>query len=245
MNRAPQLGDVLVDLDSHEWYFNGTVWDDFGQLHIGLATSTSDGLITKDQYVKLSALDSKSVLDTRFGSINTQLYNDQLRMMDIELNSNRIEDKFDDITNDLIVEDGNLNDAINEINNNKAIDFSVVNDTKYPTTKAVDDKYANKTQEAWITPTLINGTTGSIKYMKDTLGFVHFKGSITTAIPAFSDNVMLLPIGYRPLNTDSFFPVIKDDGITVSSTLVSNNGGVLCGLQGKLYLDGIIYKAEA
>ena len=43
---------------------------------------------------------------------------------------------------------------------------------------------ANKVQEAWITPTLLNGWTEvsgyPVQYMKDEFGFVHLKGRIAS-----------------------------------------------------------------
>lgn len=65
---------------------------------------------------------------------------------------------------------------------------------------------ANKVQEAWITPTLINGWTqntgATTTYMKDEMGFVHFKGAIrggTNDTSAFQ-----LPVGYRPLQQGEY-----------------------------------------
>ena len=46
----------------------------------------------------------------------------------------------------------------------------------------LDSEKANRKQEDWITPTLLNGTTtdpdNPVGYMKDEMGFVHFKGRI-------------------------------------------------------------------
>lgn len=74
---------------------------------------------------------------------------------------------------------------------------------------------ANKIQEEWIVPTLINGWVQddeadamNIGYMKDDMGFVHLRGRIkngTLGGPAFS-----LPLGYRPIN-DLRFPVVSND----------------------------------
>ncbi|MPN28438.1 hypothetical protein SDC9_175879 [bioreactor metagenome] len=64
---------------------------------------------------------------------------------------------------------------------------------------------ANKVQEAWITPTLLNGwVAGSTPpaYMKDELGFVHLKGRVTGGTVGAA--AFLLPVGYRP-NVNSYF----------------------------------------
>ena len=61
---------------------------------------------------------------------------------------------------------------------------------------------ANKVQEDWITPTLINGWTPSddqmfapIQYKKDNFGFVHLRGGIQNGVDRI---ICTLPVGYRP-----------------------------------------------
>lgn len=58
---------------------------------------------------------------------------------------------------------------------------------------------ADKTQEAWITATLVNNFTGTVRYAKNSLGIVLIEfeiivGSTTTAYTTMTT----LPIGYRP-----------------------------------------------
>lgn len=60
---------------------------------------------------------------------------------------------------------------------------------------------ANKQQEAWITPTLLNGwenvaSTTPIGYYKDTLGVVHFRGALKGGVD--NTDAFILPVGYRP-----------------------------------------------
>lgn len=70
---------------------------------------------------------------------------------------------------------------------------------------------ANKVQEAWITPTLLNGwvhsATGGtigIRYRKDSFGRVIFKGK---ALPgAINLTMFTLPVGYRPSSNIEIFP---------------------------------------
>ena len=74
---------------------------------------------------------------------------------------------------------------------------------------------ANKIQEEWIVPTLVNGWVQddeadamNIGYMKDNMGFVHLRGRIkngTLGGPAFT-----LPLGYKPIN-DLRFPLVSND----------------------------------
>ena len=59
---------------------------------------------------------------------------------------------------------------------------------------------ANKVQEDWITPSLLNGWTSisgsTVAYFKDTLGFVHLKGKAATG--TINQDMFILPLGYRP-----------------------------------------------
>ena len=106
---------------------------------------------------------------------------------------------------------------------------------------------ANKAQEAWITPTLINGWAGvsgyPVRYMKDTLGFVHFKGRMTggtVGLVAFT-----LPVGYRPINTKQIFPTISNN-INLNTLVVNATGTVeiVAGNNVNLHIDSIVFKAE-
>ena len=63
LDRNPVIGDVLVDTDKNEWYFNGTDWNNYGQFIIGLASATSDGLMTKEFFAKLDDLYNRTDLD--------------------------------------------------------------------------------------------------------------------------------------------------------------------------------------
>lgn len=68
------------------------------------------------------------------------------------------------------------------------------------------DKKANKQQEAWITPTLLNGFTGDIKYRKTQFGHLEIYGTITSIDPINTTkiNVFLLPLGYQPARSVKF-----------------------------------------
>lgn len=63
----------------------------------------------------------------------------------------------------------------------------------------IESEKANKKQEEWITPTLLNGIESNagnpVQYMKDELGFVHFRGRFININSAVA---FMLPIGYRP-----------------------------------------------
>lgn len=86
-------------------------------------------------------------------------------------------------------------------------------------------------QEAWVTPTLLNGWTNfdpaeetdyRAAYMKDSLGFVHIRGTIkngTNSSAAFT-----LPIGYRPKVLYQGFVVPCANG--VANVTIQNSGNV-------------------
>ena len=105
---------------------------------------------------------------------------------------------------------------------------------------------ADKEQEQWITPTLMNGVieVTPVRYMKDSFGFVHLKGvcgNVTQAIPMFN-----LPPGYR-VEQVSRFPGVTNhqfirisiatspDGIIIPDGTVNN---------GMCSLDNIIFRAR-
>ena len=89
------------------------------------------------------------------------------------------------------------------------------------------DGKANKKQEDWITPTLLNGWYAirpyePPQYMKDEFGFVHFRGAISKGASATSNVAFNLPTGYRP-NTQASFSIpevaVSPKGLAVSILL--------------------------
>ena len=54
---------------------------------------------------------------------------------------------------------------------------------------------ANKKQEDWITPTLLNGATGTVQYRKNEFGRVEFRGYVHKAQ---ASHVFSLPLAYQP-----------------------------------------------
>ena len=84
---------------------------------------------------------------------------------------------------------------------------------------------ANKKQEDWITPTLLNGwTTVNIYsepgYMKDELGFVHVNGTIKGGI----GRAFQLPTGYRPSKA-MVFPTV--DLSSFGRVVLDNVGNII------------------
>jgi hypothetical protein len=66
MGRAAILGDVLTDLDRTDWYYDGTSWDNMGQTFVVLASAVNDGLMSKEDFTKLSDLYTKAQIDSTF-----------------------------------------------------------------------------------------------------------------------------------------------------------------------------------
>lgn len=85
---------------------------------------------------------------------------------------------------------------------------------------------ADKTQEAWITPTLLNGATASpgtlVQYMKDSMGFVRLRGLVQNV--TVGQTVFNLPVGYRP--SQNMYFVGRSGGNTVCTILVLTTGNV-------------------
>ena len=105
---------------------------------------------------------------------------------------------------------------------------------------------ANKNQEAWITPTLLNNWIPfnadlSPGYMKDSLGFVHLKGVLKAGITG--QDAFYLPIGYRP-DKNRFLIGCGDNSFGLLTIL---SGGQVQptapGGTGFRSLDGITFKA--
>lgn len=108
---------------------------------------------------------------------------------------------------------------------------------------------ANKQQEAWITPTLLNGATAfdsvlnPIGYYKDSMDVVRLRGLIK---PIDNVAVFTLPVGYRPAKT--IIPVVRDSqGATKVNYITAVGSVVLDGQKayaGYISLDAISFRAE-
>ena len=80
---------------------------------------------------------------------------------------------------------------------------------------------ANKKQEDWITPTLLNGATGDIKYRKNDLGRVEFKGNVKQ-VNAGVSSFITLPRGYG-MPSHGRLPVLSYDN-TLGSVAALEGG---------------------
>ena len=93
-----------------------------------------------------------------------------------------------------------------DIEQNQGLLSGLLTTAKTSLVNAINELFnskANKAQENWTTPTLLNGWTNDsvngfvgIRYMKDTLGFVHIEGGVNN--PTSTGAVIFsLPAGYR------------------------------------------------
>ena len=88
---------------------------------------------------------------------------------------------------------------------------------------------ANKAQEAWITPTLLNGTTGLTQYRKNQFGIIECYGQVTIGTGAHGTDIFILPSGYMPGSyIPSFGVKIVDTGAT-GNIYITGNGFVKLG----------------
>ncbi|MGN7167965.1 hypothetical protein ACTHSJ_19065 [Paenibacillus cellulositrophicus] len=103
----------------------------------------------------------------------------------------------------------------------------------------VEQKKSEKDTPGWIAPTLLNGweNFGGLYapagYMKDSEGFVHFRGLIRNG--AVGQNMFVLPEGYRP-KADLIIGVVSHNNTTYvpSAIKVTSTGQVI-------YLEGSFY----
>lgn len=111
------------------------------------------------------------------------------------------------------------------------------------------NKKANKTQEEWITPTLLNGVTNyasgisPVRYYKNEFNTVCLDG-ISSAVAA-GTHIFILPVGYRPLKR-LYVPTVV--GNHFGWLEIGTDGSVKLGLQSpyNIYISfgGIMFRAE-
>ena len=113
----------------------------------------------------------------------------------------------------------------------KQLYIDTLNDaeTAYPQELvALQDLKANKVQEAWFTPTLINGWVAfggaedGPAYYKDNFGNVKLRGVVKSG--TLSVSTFMLPIGYRPAK-NKYFAVISNN--VPGFVLIDPDGGVI------------------
>lgn len=124
-------------------------------------------------------------------------------------------------------------------------DFSSKADLAYVDTELA--KKANRQQEDWITPTLLNGWTHhnaypGLRYMKDDFGFVHLSGHL---VPGEGGNVFILPEGYRPRGATEEIVNVSYNTIDPGLLHIRSDGIVrVPGSLGRMVSIHVIFRAE-
>lgn len=107
-------------------------------------------------------------------------------------------------------------------------------------------------QQVWQTIALTNFTATTLKYFKDSLGIVHFRGDQMTTTgtpPTLASVIGTLPAGYRPVSTQ-YFVVHQMNavgywtvGITAAGVMTNDSPGTMP-VSGALTFGGIHFRAE-
>jgi len=115
--------------------------------------------------------------------------------------------------------------------------------------KTTVDSKANATQEAWITPTLLNGWVNydesgyaTCQYMKDSFGIVHVKGMVKGGSQGTA--IFNLPAGYR-LSKIEYFITSSNNALGILSTGSSGNVNANVANTAWVSLRSVSFKAEA
>lgn len=101
---------------------------------------------------------------------------------------------------------------------------------------------ANKVQEAWITPTLLNGWVAQdaiaypVAYRKDEFGKVYFKGRIMAGT---GTTIFTLPVGYRPVSANLKIPCSSVVNTFLSVTVAGTGLVTTASTNTDFYLDSI------
>lgn len=106
---------------------------------------------------------------------------------------------------------------------------------------------ANKVQEDWIEPTLLNGwenygsPLATLAFYKDEFSNVHIKGTVKSG--TINQILFTLPEGYRPLNNLGF-SCVSSGSISVVSILPTGSARITNGSNTDVSLDSISFRVE-
>ncbi len=131
--------------------------------------------------------------------------------------------------------------------------FDQVDDTQTALNKTwssskIDSTKANKVQEAWITPTLLNGFTEvsgfPVRYRKLTTGEVEFKGRLYGT--SLSAQAFIVSLGYRTL-VELNIPISNGYDLVKNVSINSVGSVWVRGASSTVWVDltGVKYAAEA
>jgi hypothetical protein len=140
------------------------------------------------------------------------------------------------------IDDENIAAAAN-INATKLLDGSIA------TAKLADDAVTAakiETQQAWQDLAMAGNFAGqTLRYMKDSLGFVHVRPDAITAAIAGGQVIATFPVGYRP-GVSSYFvlPYNTGNGVRVDLTVAGALSFSSPIASGVLSFGGVYFRAE-
>ena len=121
------------------------------------------------------------------------------------------------------------NEEARELAENERVNAETQRQIDHANRSAELDSKANKQQEDWIEPMLINGWVATdsrpypIGFYKDEFGIVRLRGRIQSGT---SSTALQLPVGYRPSSLVSSFPISISNTNSIVNVLVTSNGNV-------------------
>lgn len=124
----------------------------------------------------------------------------------------------------------------------KIAEISVAAGAAAITTAMIADRRKTLTGEAFISATLSNGWTGTLKYMKLSSGFVTIYAEITAGTIAGFTSIATIPSGYRPIVS---IPIVAlDAGAIAKKAFILSSGGGFLTLNSNELAAGATYKFE-
>jgi hypothetical protein len=155
---------------------------------------------------------------------------------------NTAESDIDDLQTRTSTAESDIDDLQNRVDN--------VEDTVAEHTTQINGK-ADKVQEAWIAPTLLNNWTNFAEtysqagYFKDSFGIVHLRGFVkggAIGSNSTTDSIFHLPSAYRPPKL-LYFVSASNNALAVITIAVTGAVNCTYGNNAWLSLDGITFRA--
>lgn len=162
-------------------------------------------------------------LDTRLDVAEPKITTLQSESTSYKSRLDTAEPKITTLQSEMATEKPNIASLQSDMTAEKAkiVTLQADNTTNKANIATLQSGKADKVQEAWITPTLTNGATGTIQYRKNSTGRIEFRGNVSIST---SNPCAVLPVGYRPLDTIRVMQYVSP---TVYSVITINTGGGL------------------
>ena len=219
-----KVNQGLLAIDQAETTIRNEITDSFNTLKLQLESEIDD--LSDDLIADFGLLQSQ-VLTLIAGKADKTYVDDQDAALVAQLNEKALKTEVGLLSGLLTTTKTSIVNAINELFNSKA----------------------NKVQEAWIPPTLLNGWTqndfesaDNVAYLKDAFGFVHLKGAVKNGTIPY---IFSLPVGYRnaPYKRIQFAVATGGPGTGVIE-IYNGEVWLKSTLSSYVNLDGIVFRAE-